>query len=89
MRPYVILSYISLLLLAFGVTFIGAVITSFSNRVRPGLTATHLSDISIGTVPPQLFQVSDVLIVVSVAARRGRSSLTRRSSNSSTRQAPL
>jgi hypothetical protein len=35
--------------------------------VRPGLTATHLSGISIGTVPPQLFQVSDVLIVVSAA----------------------
>ncbi len=68
MRPYMMLSHISPLLLAFGITFIGAVITSFSNRVRPGLSAAHLGSLSIGTVPPQLFQVSYLLIVVSAAA---------------------
>jgi flagellar protein FlaJ len=68
MRPYMMLSYISPLLLAFGITFIGAVITSFSNRVRPGLSTAHLGSLSIGTVPPQLFQVSYLLIVVSAAA---------------------
>ncbi len=68
MRPYMMLSYISPLLLAFGITFIGAVLTSFSSRVRPGLSAAHLGSLSIGTIPPQLFQVSDLLIVVSAAA---------------------
>ena len=68
MRPYMMLSYIAPLLLAFGITFIGAVLTSFSSRVRPGLAAAHLGSLSIGTIPPQLFQVSDLLIVVSAAA---------------------
>jgi flagellar protein FlaJ len=68
MRPYVMLSYISPLLLAFGVTFVGGVLSSFSSRVQPGLSAVNLSGLSIGTLPPQLFQVSDLLIVVSAAA---------------------
>ncbi|MGP8125190.1 MAG: type II secretion system F family protein [Nitrososphaerales archaeon] len=68
MRPYMVLSYISPLLLAFGVTFIGVVLSSFSSRVHPSLAATHLSGLTIGTLPPQLFQVSDLLIVVSAAA---------------------
>jgi len=68
MRPYMILSYISPLLLAFGVTFVGAVLSSFSSRVQPGLSTAHLSGLAIGTLSPQLFQVSDLLIVISAAA---------------------
>ncbi len=43
-------------------------LSSFSSRVQPGLSTTHLSGLTIGTLSPQLFQVSDLLIVFSAAA---------------------
>ncbi|MDE1853617.1 MAG: type II secretion system F family protein [Thaumarchaeota archaeon] len=68
MKPYLILSYVSPLLLAFGVTFVGGVLSSFSSTVRPGLSGLHLSGFQVGSVPPGLTQVSDLLIVVSAAS---------------------
>ena len=68
MRPYQILSYLSPLLLAFGVTFVGGVLSSFGARVTPGLSTLHLSGFQMGPVPPGLSQVSSLLIVVSAAA---------------------
>ena len=59
MRPYIILSYISPVLLVFGVTFVGGVLT--------GSYVVHSSgsgcrDPHSGIFHPELFQVSDVLI---------------------------
>ncbi|MDG6909288.1 MAG: type II secretion system F family protein [Nitrososphaerota archaeon] len=68
MKPYLVLSYVSPLLLAFGVTFVQGVLTSFSGRVAPGFSALRVSGIQLGTVPPGLPQVSDLLIVVSAAS---------------------
>ena len=68
MKPYLVLSYLSPLLLAFGVTFVERVLSSFSSRVAPGFSTLHLSGIQLGTVPPGLSQVSDLLIVVSAAS---------------------
>ncbi|MDG6920070.1 MAG: type II secretion system F family protein [Nitrososphaerota archaeon] len=68
MRPYLVLSYASPLLLAFGVTFVGAILSSFSARVAPGLASARLGVFHVGSVPPGLSQVSDLLIVVSAAA---------------------
>jgi hypothetical protein len=68
MRPYLVLSYASPLLLAFGVTFVSAILTTFSARVGPGLASVRLGAFQVGSVPPGLTQVSDLLIVVSAAA---------------------
>ncbi len=68
MKPYLVLSYVSPILLAFGVTFVGGVLSSFSGAVRPGFASLHLSGFQVGAVPPALMQVSDLLIVVSAAA---------------------
>lgn len=68
MKPYLILSYLSPLLLAFGVAFVGGIITSFSSHVRPGLAGLHIDAVQIGAVPAALSQVSDLLIVVSAAS---------------------
>lgn len=68
MRPYLMLSYISPVLLAFGVTFVGGILKSFSGTVTPGLSTLHLSSLQVGTVPPEMYQVSSLLIVVSASA---------------------
>lgn len=68
LKPYLALSYFSPLLLAFGVTFVGGVLSSFSSKVAPGLSTLHLSGMQVGAVPPGLSQVSDLLIVVSAAS---------------------
>jgi len=68
MKPYLALSYLSSLLLAFGVTFVGGVISSFSGRLMPASASLHASGILVGSPPPQLSQVSDLLIVVSAAS---------------------
>lgn len=68
MKPYLVLSYVSPLLLAFGVTFVGGVLSSFSGRVGVGLSSLRAGGLGVGTVPPGLAQVSDLLIVVSAAA---------------------
>lgn len=67
MKPYLFLSYVSPLLLAFGVTFVSGVLSTFGQHLQPGMryagTAFHL-----GAPPPGLSAVADVLIVVSAAA---------------------
>jgi flagellar protein FlaJ len=68
MKPYLVLSYVSPLLLAFGVTFVGGVLTSFSSGLRPGPSGLHISGIQVGAIPPALSQVSNLLIVVSAAS---------------------
>ena len=68
MKPYLILSYVSPLLLAFGVTFVSAVLSTFSRTLRPGFSTLHIAGLQVGAVPPGLGEVSDVLIVVSAAS---------------------
>lgn len=68
MRPYIILSYSFPVLLALGVALIRGILTTFSTRIQPGLSVIHLSTISIGALPPQLSQISNIMIVVSAAA---------------------
>ena len=68
MKPYLVMSYVSPLLLAFGVTFVGGVLSSFGSSVRPGLSNLHLSGLQVGAVPQGLSEVSDLLIVVSAAS---------------------
>ena len=68
MKPYLILSHISPLLLVFGVTFVQGVLTSFSSRVAPGLSALRASGVQLGGLPAGLTQMSDLLIVVAAAS---------------------
>ncbi|HME18945.1 MAG TPA: type II secretion system F family protein, partial [Nitrososphaerales archaeon] len=68
MRPYMLLAYASPVLLAFGVSFVEAVLQSFSGTVRPGLSNFRPSGLLVGTVPPAMIEVSNLLIVVSAAA---------------------
>jgi flagellar protein FlaJ len=68
MKPYLVLSYLSPLLLAFGVTFVSAILSSFSSTLRPGVEGLRLAGVQAGAVPPGLSEVSDLLIVVSAAS---------------------
>jgi archaellum biogenesis protein FlaJ (TadC family) len=68
MKPYVILSYISPLLLAFGVAFMGGVLSSFSTTARPVIASLRASGVQVGPLPVPMAQVSDLLIVVSAAS---------------------
>jgi hypothetical protein len=68
MRPYLLLSYFSPVLLVFGIAFMGAVLTSFSTRIQPGQAALRLLNLQIGALPPELFQVANLVVVVSSAA---------------------
>ena len=68
MKPYLVLSYISPLLLAFGITFVQGVLSSFSSRVAPGFSTFHVSGVQLGAIPPGLTQISDLLIVVAAAS---------------------
>ena len=68
MKPYLILSHISPLLLVFGVTFVQGVLTSFSSRAAPGLSALRASGVQLGGLPAGLAQMSDLLIVVAAAS---------------------
>jgi len=67
-RPYVILSYVSPLLLSFGITFVGSVLSSFSRSARPALAGLGASAAQGGALQAPLGQISDLLIVVSAAA---------------------
>jgi flagellar protein FlaJ len=67
MRPYLLLSYVTPVLLAFGVTFISGVLTSFGSSVNEKLVAAHLT-LPSGIFHPELFQISSALIVVAAAA---------------------
>ncbi|MDG7012623.1 MAG: type II secretion system F family protein [Nitrososphaerota archaeon] len=68
MKPYLALSYASPLLLAFGVTFVRAILSTFGSRARLGLSVVRLGAFHVGAAPPGLSTVSDLLIVVSAAA---------------------
>jgi hypothetical protein len=68
MKPYLALSYASPLLLAFGVTFVGAILSTFGSRAGLGLSAVRLGAFHVGLAPSGLSTVSDLLIVVSAAA---------------------
>ncbi len=68
MKPYLVLSYASPLLLAFGITFVGGVLSSFGARAEAGLAILRPGGVSAGSLPPDMVQLSDLLIVVSAAA---------------------
>ena len=68
MRPYLYMSFVSPVMLAFGVAFISGVIGSFGSLVGPGLSNIRSSHLVIGVVTPQLKEVSNLLIVTSSAA---------------------
>jgi archaeal flagellar protein FlaJ len=68
MRPYLMLSYISPVLLAFGVSFLGGVLHGLGSAARPGLSSLSAAGLQFGSVPPELIQVSNLLVVVSAAA---------------------
>jgi flagellar protein FlaJ len=68
MRPYLYMSFLSPVMLAFGVTFISGVIGSFGSLVQPGLSALHGIGLTMGIITPQLKEVSNFLIVMSSAA---------------------
>jgi len=68
MRPYMILAYASPVLLAFGISFVQAVLQSFSGAVRPGIADVRSASLLVGAMPPVLLEVSNMLIVVSAAA---------------------
>jgi flagellar protein FlaJ len=66
-RPYLLLSYVTPVLLVFGVAFVGGVLSNLGSNLR--------TDGSIGgfalagyALRPELFQAADLLIVVSAAA---------------------
>jgi len=68
MKPYLVLSYVSPLLLAFGITFVQGVLSSFKSRVAPGISTFQVSGLQLGAIPPGLTQVSDLLIIVAAAS---------------------
>ena len=68
MRPYLYMSFVSPVMLAFGVAFISGVIGSFGSLVGPGLSTIRSAHLVIGVVTPQLKEVSNLLIVTSSAA---------------------
>jgi hypothetical protein len=67
-RPYLILSYASPVLLAFGVTFVGGVLSSINNPFRPTIPGIHLGGVQMGHISPDLTEISNFLIVSSAAA---------------------
>jgi flagellar protein FlaJ len=68
MRPYIILSYLSPVLLAFGVTFVGGMLKSFGKAAAPGITSLSLGGLQFGGVSPAMMETATLLIVVSAAA---------------------
>jgi len=67
-KPYLVLSYVSPVLLAFGVTFVSQVLLSFNNPLHPASLGPVVTGVQPRQVSPQLGQVSDFLIVSSAAA---------------------
>ncbi len=68
MKPYLVLSYVSPLLLAFGITFVGGVLSSFGAKAGAGLAMFRSFGAGATSLPPNMGQLSDLLIVVSAAA---------------------
>lgn len=67
MKPYIILSYVSPILLAFGVAFVSGVLRSYASQATPGESALRLTGFS-GAMTPLVSEASSILIVVSAAA---------------------
>ncbi len=68
MRPYLLLSYLSPVLLAFGVAFVGGILRSFSGTVSAGLSTLHQSGYQVGGASAAMSEISSLLVVVSAAA---------------------
>ncbi len=68
MKPYLVLSYVSPVLLAFGVTFVGGILRSFGSGAAAGEAALKLSGMQFGGMPPLMTEATSLLIVVSSAA---------------------
>ena len=68
MRPYLVLSYASPVLLAFGVTFVGGILRSFGSSASAGISALRLSGFQFGETTPLMTEASSILIVVTAAA---------------------
>jgi flagellar protein FlaJ len=68
MKPYLILAHASPVLLAFGVTFVGGVLSSFGRRAAQGLGGLHLAGLQSAGSAIGLSQVSDLLIIASAAS---------------------
>jgi len=68
MRPYLLLAYLSPIVLVIGVSFTTSILSTFSTTVSPGLT--HLPGIigKVGQIPPQLTQVVNALVIASSTA---------------------
>jgi archaeal flagellar protein FlaJ len=67
MRPYVILSYVTPVLLVFGVSFVGGVLTAFGSSFNANASTARIS-LPVSAFHPELFQVADLLVVVSASA---------------------
>ncbi len=68
MRPYVVLSYASPLMLAFAVAFVGGILRAFARSASSGLTTLHIGGLQAGAASPLLGQASSLLIVVTAGA---------------------
>jgi archaeal flagellar protein FlaJ len=66
MRPYVILSYVTPILLVFGVTFVSGILVGLGNAFTSGAQAAKIQ--ITGVFHPELLQVADILIAGSAAA---------------------
>ena len=66
-RPYLLLSYFTPLLLVFGVAFVGAVLSDFGNNLSANGPVGGFAFAGYA-LRPELFQAADLLIVVSAAA---------------------
>ena len=67
-RPYAILSYVSPLLLAFGITFVGSVMSSFNRTGGPVFAGLGVGAATAGASQAAPSEVSGLLIVVTAAA---------------------
>ncbi len=67
-RPYVVLSYVSPLMLTFGISFVGSVLSSLNRVARPVFAGLGPSSTQGSPLQIPLGQISDLLVVVSAAA---------------------
>ena len=65
-KPYLVLSFFTPLLLAFGVAFVGSVLSSFGSVLHGGVLPGE-AGLPGGKVTPQLAQAADLLIATSAA----------------------
>ncbi len=68
MKPYIVLSYVSPVLLAFGVSFVGGILGSFGSGASAGISALKIGGTQFGATTAAMTGASRLLIVVSAAA---------------------